>query len=61
MSEQIYALDFRHSGKDLQRLGAAPSSDRFHCLSWGTLRNDLYHVSSQLSRMGDDLCKIALW
>ena len=52
MSEQIYALDFRHSGKDLQRLGAAPSSDCFHCLSWGTLRSDVYHVSIQSARMG---------
>ena len=42
---QIYALDFRHAGKNLQRLGNAPSSDRFHCLSWGILRGDVYHVS----------------
>lgn len=48
MCKQIYALDFRHSGKNLQRLGSAPSSDRFHCLSWGTLRSDLYHVSLYL-------------
>ena len=45
LCSQIYALDFRHAGKNLQRLGKAASSDRFHCLSWSTLRSETFHVS----------------
>ena len=45
LCSQLYALDFRHAGKNLQRLGKAASSDRFHCLSWSTLRSETFHVS----------------